>query len=68
MHHASEWVIVVLCDNDVTAPSFLFFESSTLDIFDTLVDWEWHPVARHCGIKNDVWVREISIHAVKGLH
>ena len=57
---------MIFGDNDVTAPGGLLFVRSTLDITDTLVNREWHSVAGYDGVKNDIGVCELAVHAVEG--
>jgi len=66
VHHPSEWVLVIFRDNNVTAPSSLFYECLTLDITNALINRKWHPVAGDDGVENDIGVLELAVHAIEG--
>ena len=57
---------MIFGDNNVTAPGGLLFVCSTLDITNTLVHREWHSIAGYDGVKNDIGVGELSVHAIEG--
>lgn len=66
MHHPSERILVIFGDNNVTAPGGLLCEGSALDITNTLVNREWHSVSGYDGVKNDIGVGELAVHAIEG--
>ena len=57
---------MIFGDNNVTAPSGLLCERSALDITNPFVNREWHSVTGYDGVKNDIGVGELAVHAIEG--
>jgi hypothetical protein len=66
--HPSEWILVIFRDNNVTAPGGLLCVCSTLDVTNAFVNREWHSVAGDDGVKDDIGVCELAVHAIEGFN
>lgn len=60
--------IAVSCDDKVASPWVADESATLLNVPDTLVNRERHPVAGDDGVKDCVWSRELGRHEVQRIH
>jgi hypothetical protein len=63
--HRCERVITIFCHDNIASPGIFFFESTSLDIAQGLIDWKLHSITRDCRVENDIRVCKLAIHAVE---
>lgn len=63
--HRRKGTLAVFRNDDVASPRACFSIMSALNFADALVDREGHSVPRDDWIEDDVWVRELFIHAIQ---
>lgn len=57
-----------LCNDNVAPPCILFSEGASLNFATAFVNWKRHAVFADSWIEHDVWVGELLVHPVEGLH
>ena len=66
--HRGERDVTVLGDNDVTPPSMGLLECLALNVLDTLVHGEGHPISGYRRVENDVGIGKLLVHPVESLN
>lgn len=64
-HTRERHAVTIFRNDDVTAPCVFLLESVSLNVTDSLVDWERHIVPGDSRIENYIWIGKLPVHAVE---